>query len=261
MSTAAASAAFTFRTDTSERAIATRIARGENHMVLTVTTDLAEHPDVGQPITALNQTLTGNIENLNRRAADLSEQGFSNAALAVVPAIAAQFRLVIEAQRASLTRVTDTLDKLLDPGFPETFPIARRIEVRAFARTLEPGAHFDLAMSEPPIGAAVVEGGAALSGLPADGFARLRRAVAVEQLAQDIMDSNRVTMRIAPTVADPIGGKPDLQTARTNAAARIEALEAEKSLLERVPAVLSNVVLAVALLTGETREATLARLI
>jgi hypothetical protein len=254
-------AAFTLTSTTSERAIIATMARGENRMVLTIPRDIAEHPDVGQPITALNATLTGNADYLTREAPNLSEQGFNAAAIARVPAIAAQFRLTVEAQRAALTRVTDTLDGLLTPGFPETFPIARRIEARAFARTLEPGALFDLAMSEAAIGAAVVEGGAALSGLPADGFERLRRAVAVEQFAHTIWDSNRVTMRVAPSVSDPIGGAPDMATARTNAAARIEALEAEKALLERVPAVLSNVVLSVALLTGETREATLARLI
>lgn len=258
MSTAAA---FTLTSTTSERAIIATMARGESRMVLTIPRDIAEHADVGAPITALNATLTGNADYLTREAPNLSEAGFNAAAIARVPAIAAQFRLVIEAQRAALVRVTDTLDNLMAPGFPEAFPVLRRIEARAFTRTLEPGALFDLALREPLIGAAVVEGGAALSGLPADGFERLRRAVAVEQFAHTIWDSNKVTMRTPATVADPIGGKPDMATARTNAAARIEALEAEKALLERVPAVLSNVVLAVSLLTGETREATLARLI
>ena len=251
----------TFRTDASERAIATRIARGDQSMVLAVPRDLTEHADVGQPITALNTTLTANIESLTREAPNLSEAGLNAAAIARVPAIAVQFRLTIEAQRDALTRVNDTLEGLFTPRFDEAFPIARRIEARAFARTLEPGALFDLAMSEPLIGAAVVEGGAALSGLAADGFDRLRRAVAVEQLAATILAHNKATMRTPATVNDPIGGRPDMATARTNAAARIEALEAERALLERVPALLSSVVLTVALLTGETREATLERLI
>lgn len=255
------SATLFFRTDTSERAIAARIARGDQSMVLAIPTDLLAHSDVGEPLTRLNETLTGNIESLVSEAPSRSEKGLDDVAIERVPAIAVPFRLTVEAQRAALKRVNDTLENLFTPRFDEAFPVPRRIEARAYARTLEPAALFDLAMSEPLIGASVVEGGATLSNLPADGFERLRRAVAVEQLAATILEHNRGTMRIAPSVSDPIGGAPDLATARANAATRIEALEAERALLERVPALLGNVVLAVALLTGETREATLERLI
>jgi hypothetical protein len=256
------SAALSLRTTTSERALVTQMSRAGQNMTLALPSELIKHDDVGEPLNRLNATLTGVADALTRDAPNLSDAGFNSAAIGRIGPVAVLFRLTIEAQRASLVRVEDTLADVMTPRFPETFPIPRRVELRAWTRTLSAADTLEAAIAEPAtIGAAIVEGGAPLSGLPIDGFNRLKRAVAVEQLAERILSNNRANMRIAPSVADPIGGAPDYATARRNAADRIDALEAERDLLGRVPGVLSNVVLAVSILTGENREATLERLI
>lgn len=106
--------------------------------------------------------------------------------------------------------------------------------------------------------AAIVEGGEALSGVPKDVFERMRREMATEQLAQRIIAST--SMRTEPTADNPIAGEIDIETARINAADKMERLDAERELLARVPALLSNVVTTVAVLTGENRNAAFARL-
>ena len=116
----------------------------------------------------------------------------------------------------------------------------------------------DAVQADTSLAAAIVEGGQAMSGLPADVFDRLRRTMAIGQLAERIMRDN--SLRTEPNADDPIGGKPDIATALLNAEGRLDRLDAERELLESVSGLLANVVQAVALMTGESRHAAFERL-
>ena len=113
-------------------------------------------------------------------------------------------------------------------------------------------ARLEAANSDPSLASALIEGGQAMSGFPTDVFDRLHREMAIGQLTDALLTGQ--DFRTPQTPDDPIGGKPDRAAARIVAVKRLENLEAERELLGTVPAILSNVLNAVALMTGETRE-------
>ena len=92
---------------------------------------------------------------------------------------------------------------------------------------------------------AVVEFGKAGSGLPDEVFDRMHRDMATEQLAARILRDT--SMRTEPTVDEPLGGTPDIATARKNAAGKLDRLDGERALLARVPNLLGNIITATSL--------------
>lgn len=249
----------TLRTTSSDRALVTQLERGEARTSFALPVELAEHPDLGAPLVRLQGSLTGVAQGLADIAGNYSEAGFMPIALERTGSIAPDFRLVIEAHRSTLRRLEGDRRDLHAPTFDESVPHARRIEMRTHVRGLKPEAVLAMAKLEPVIAAAIVEGGLALSGLPEQAFKALEREAAVAKLADRILDSNRGTMRIAPSVNDPVGGALDTETARRNATDRLERLDDEIALLGLVPALLAGVLTAVSVLTGENRQSVLER--
>jgi len=249
------------RTTASDRAIVTQLERGESRATFALPVELAEHPDVGGPLSALQDALAGVAQGLSDIAGNYSEAGFRPIALERTATIAPAFRLAAAAAATAMQRLERERANLYTPAPMESLAVTqRRIEIRAHVRTLKPEAVLALAKADAEIAAAILEGGAALSGLPDRAFEAIQRDFAVASLAERILSGGGLP-RIAPSLADPIGGGLDHETARANAADRLDRLDSEIALLKGVPGVLSAVVLAVATLTGETREAALARLV
>jgi hypothetical protein len=253
------SALIALRNTTSDRALITQLERGEGRATFVLPIELTEHPDVGDPLVRLQESLTGVTQGLADIAGNYSETGYRPIAIDRTGTIAPAFRLTIEAQRSAMQRLERERETFHTPSASGDLNVThRRIEIRAHVRNMTPAAVLKLAKADPEIAAAIVEGGAALSGLPETAFKALERETAVEALADRILAGGTLP-RIAPSVSDPVGGAVDRETARRNAAARLERLDDEIALLGTVPAVLANVLLAVSILTGETREAVLER--
>jgi len=251
--------AITLRTTASDRALVTQLVRGEGRATFALPTELAEHPDLGEPLVRLQETLAGVAQGLAEIAGNYSESGFRPIAIDRTGTIAPAFRLTIEAQRSAMQRLERERERFHTPSASDSLAVThRRIEMRAHVRGMSVDAVLSAAKADPEIAAAIVEGGVTLSGLPEPAFKALEREVAVEALADRILAGGTLP-RIAPSVTDPVGGALDRETARRNAAARLERLDDEIALLGTVPAVLANVLLAVSVLTGETRETVLER--
>lgn len=250
---------FQFRTSTSERAILNHLSREGTDMTLATETGLVEHPGVGTDIRSLNDALTETGESLARIAADRSPSGFDKEAGALIDRrLKPAFRLVVEGQRRSMAELEKEEATLYAPRFAEGSEPATRAEQRAWWRGLSMPQRMEAANADPALAAAIVEAGPAMAGLPSDVFQRLKRTMAEGQLAERI--ARDAGLRTVPTVDDPIGGQPDYETARANAAKRLDRLDDERDMLNRVPALLANVVTAVALMTGEKRQAAFERL-
>ena len=250
---------FQFRNSTSERAIINHLSREGTDMTLAIETGLVEHPGFGNDIRSLNDALTETGESLARTAADRSPSGFDKEAGNLIDRrFKPAFRLAVEGQRRSMAELEKEEAALYAPRFAEGSEPATRAEQRAWWRELSMPQRIEAANDDPALAAAIVEGGPAMAGLPRDIFERLRRNMAIGQLGERIArDAN---LRTVPTADDPIGGQPDYATARANAAKRLDRLDDERDMLNRVPTLLANVVTAVALMTGETRQAAFERL-
>ena len=250
---------FQFRNSTSERAIVAHLSREGKDFTVAIETELVDHPGVGTDIRALNDAFVETAESLARIAPDRSPSGFDKEAGALIDRrLKPAFRLVVEGQRRSVAELEKESAALYTPRFPEGSEPATRAEQRQWWRGLSMPAKVEAANADPALAAAIVEGGLAMSGLPSDVFERLRRTMAEGQLSERILADT--SLRTAPTPSDPIGGEPDAATARANAAAKFDRMEAEREMLNRVPALLANVVTAVALMTGQTRQAAFDRL-
>lgn len=250
---------FQFRNSTSERAIIDHLSREGKDFTLAIETEMVDHPGVGTDIRALNDALIETAESLARIAPDRSPSGFDKEAGVLIDRrLKPAFRLVVEGQRLSVSELEKESAALHTPRFPEGSEPATRAEQRQWWRGLSMPTKVESANADSTLAAAIVEGGLAMSGLPSEVFDRLRRTMVEGQLAERILADT--SLRTAPTADDPIGGKPDNVTARANAAAKLDRMEAEREMLNRVPVLLANVVTAVAMMSGETRQAAFDRL-
>ena len=214
--------------------------------------DLIEHQRVGSPISDVRDAVTVVSETLQARAPDLTDTGFNKLAQhEVEQRIAPSFR---EA-RVAIHSAFDDLDKREAPFYRPTFADAQlpavRVEQRQWARSLSLPQLLKVVQDDPTLAGAIIEGGHAMSGLPADIFARLRREMAVHR-ATTILSGQR-QFAVAATADDPVAGQPDHDAARTAGEALIKAFEDERELLATAPDLLANVVTAVALMLDVNR--------
>lgn len=249
---------FEFLSTVSDRALIAQTNRGDARHTLAISRDLTEHPIVGEPIRRLFDTLTDTGTTLTARAPDLSDNGFAKAASEATGKLAAPFQLTVEAAYRASKQVDAEHAELYAPRFPDGTKAELNAERRAYARGLSMAKAYEAATADLSLASAIVEGGQGMSGLPAEVFDRLRREMATGQLAERI--ANNAALRTAPTADDPIGGAPDMVTARANAADRLDRLDSERELLATVPTLLANVVNAVSAITGEARQAAFERL-
>ncbi|MEG9268303.1 hypothetical protein [Qipengyuania sp. Mu-71] len=251
---------FEFLLNPSPRALAIHMARGETRHVLSIETDLAANERIGTAVTALQASLANVGEGLQKRGPLLSPAGLSDAAgVAIDTTVRPAYRDVVASTLAAQRALEAEWSDIMTPRFPDSVAPAARVEQREHVRSRKlPDALAAAQGDLLGLGAAIVEGGQGLSGLPTDIFERLQKDVAVEGLAQRIVRD--AALRTEPTLENPLGGAPDLETARANAAGRLDRLDNERALIGRVPALLSSVISAVALMTDATRQKALERL-
>lgn len=226
---------------------------GDRVTALHASTALTDHRIIGGPLQALSEGCDATGEISQARAADLTPSGFNKMARDLIAArIAGPFNVLRDAIIVAETDLAARRAPYEKPFFAADHPPAVRVELRQHARSLPLPALMEAVQSDPTLAAAVIEGGLAMSGLPADIFARVERDMAVGN-ATRVLAGQR-TYKTAPSASDPVGGKPDPKAARAAGEGLIAAFEMEEALLATAPAFLAAVVDFAALLTDTTRD-------
>lgn len=249
---------FDFRSTVSDRALLAHFNLDRRDWTMAIETELAQHPRIGTDIERLYEAITSAAEALARVAPDRSPEGLMKEGMAQTESLIGPYRLLTEAARREAEHIERETAEHYTPRHPEGSEPAVRVARAEWWRTQSMPQRMNAGKVDLSVAQAVVEFGKAASGLPDEVWDRFVRDTATEQLAARILRDTR--MRTAPTVDDPLGGKPDLATARINAAAKLDRMDDERDLLARVPVVLGNAITAAALMSGETREAAFARL-
>lgn len=250
---------FEYQVSANDIATVAQLKVGDNRATMATPRALADHPGVGGDVVRLMGALGETAATLQDQAARYSESGRTELARGLIDRnVRSPFRLAVEGAKASMVALERVEADLYSLRFPDGSEHALRAEQRSWTRPQSLPKQLAAFEADPMLGAAVVEAGPALSGLPGDVFNRLKRDTAVAQLAARIVSD--AGLRTAPSADDPVAGLPDIEAARTAAADRIDALEAERELLATIPSLLSSIVSATALLTNETRAAAFQRL-
>ena len=250
---------FEFLSTVSQKALITQLARGDRRHTSAIPLELADMADVGSDFRSLHGEIASVGNQLLKRAPNLSDQGLNSEAAGLVDRIIRPaFKLAIEGVRRTAAEIEKHAERWFTPEFgPDADPAVQAAQ-HTWWRSLSMPQQIQAAVDDLNIARVAVAFGEAMSGLPRDVFQRLRRDMAVEQLAQRIAkDAN---LRTAPTAENPIGGAVDLATARANAAAAFDRWDAERELLASAPALLTGIIDTVALLTGERRDQAFERL-
>lgn len=221
---------------------------GDRTVTVVMPKALAEHHITGAPFSDTNDSMASIGEALSTRAPDLTHSGLLKASTALVTEkLAPAFRSAVAsvpAARADLDKRSGSFDNL---QFSDETPISVRVEQRQFAHTLSLPDLIAAATADPMLAASIVEGGPAMSRLPADIFERLRAGLMQDRVTA--MFAHQGNYLTAPSATDPIGGKPDHARARAVAERTVAAWAAERELLDTAPAILSAVVNFAALIT------------
>lgn len=250
---------FTFKMTTTEDGAVQQTRAGERSVVLFTPARLSDHTNVGPQFTALRDAVAVGAEELSRRAPDLTTTGFVKAANALVAdKIGPAFRATQAAVPAALANLERREAPMLRLYFPDEQPPAVRVEQRQYARSLALPTLIQATRNDTALAAAVIEGGAAMSGLPGDIFEKLRDDLRVANATRILSGQNQYLTE--PSAADPIGGAPDTAKARAAGERLIAAFDAERALLARAPETLTAVVMTVALMTDSTTDAAFAAL-
>lgn len=250
---------FEFLSTVSQNALITQLSRGDRRHTSAIPLQLADHDGVGPDYRNLHGEIAGVGNQLLKRAEHLSDQGFNVEAGGLVDRIVRPaFKLAVEGTRRAGAEIEKHAERWFTPEFgPDADPAVQAAQ-HTWWRSLSMPKQIQAASDDIEIARVAVKFGQAMSTLPPDVFQRVRRDMAVEQLAQRIAkDAN---LRTAPTPTDPIGGAVDLATARANAAAAFDRWDAERELLASAPALLTGIVDAVGVLTGENRSVAFQRL-
>lgn len=248
-----------FTTSKNERGNVTNVTVGDRTVTLFTPTKLTEHKTVGGPMQTLSDGITAGAEFLQAKAPDLTATGFAKLANeTVIARVKGPFNGAVAALAEAITdNKTRTNDKFV-PAFTAEQTPAVRAELRTYGKSLPLPALMDMIGKDAGLANAVVEGGHAMSGLPADIFDRVRDEMAIGNLATKLMAQR--TYRTAPSPADPIGGQPDHGAARQAAEAVIKGLSDELDTLTEARGTLALVIDAVAIMTDQTRDGAFALL-
>lgn len=233
---------------------------GDRTAYFLASTALTGHRIIGEAMQALSDGIATTGEILGARAADLTATGFAKLATETITArVAPPFNAARTAITNATADVENRFESFRAPFFSNDEPPVVRVELRQFAKSLSLPALMEAAQNDASLAAAIIEGGLAMSGLPADIFERLKRDVAVGNATRILLGQR--TFRTAPSANDPIGGKLDKDAARIAGEELIAALEAEEALLAGAPATLAAAIDAVAIVTDTTRDAAFALLV
>ncbi|MBO6767945.1 MAG: hypothetical protein JJ901_06525 [Erythrobacter sp.] len=250
---------YEFLSSTSNNALVTQLSRNDRRHVSAIPLELADMADVGSDFRHLHGEIASVGNQLLKRAEHLSDQGFNSEAAGLVDRIIRPaYKLAVEGVRRTTAEIDKKAEQWFTPDFgPDSDPATRAVQ-HTWWRGLSMPQQLEAAQQDLAIARVAVGFGQAASTLPPDVFDRLRRDMAVEQLAQRIAsDTNMLT---APTPTDPIGGLVDLATARANAAEAFSRWDSERELLASAPALLTSIIDTAAVLTGENRTQAFERL-
>jgi len=215
--------------------------------------DLLRNERVGPDFEALHGALATMGETLQAEAGDRSDEGFVKLARSeAVKRVTGPFQAAQAAVPAAQEALAQRAAPFMRPAFTDDQPPAVRVEQRQFARPLKLPDLMREVEADPSLAAAIIEGGSAMSGLPADVFDRIARQAAVGRAAALL--AGQRTFAVAATADDPIGGQPDHAVAREAGEELIAAFEAERETLAGASTVLANVVTMVALMTDMRRD-------
>ncbi len=236
-----------------------QVRLGDRSTTLFIPKRLSDHPRVGVKFTALDDAIATTSETLAARAGDLTFNGFLKLATEQVAAtLAPAFR----AAQASVPVALADLDKREAPfralRFADDQPPAVRVEQRQHARALPLPKLIEATRADPALAAAIIEGGVAMSGLPAEIFDQLRDDMMVTNASRSLAATN--DYRTPASASDPIGGQPDHSAARAAGERLIAAFRAERELLDLAPVTLASVVAVLALRLDTTVDAAFAAL-
>lgn len=208
---------------------------------------------LGAPFGALRAGYLAGVSDLAERAAELSAVGFNKAATAFVRAdLVAPFKAAQTAARAARDSSASALAKPLAPVFgPETPPQARA-EMRAWARSQKMADLVPLALADPTLAAAMVEGGQPMSGLPSDVFERIRDVMVRHNLAT--FYAPYAEFRTTPNADDPVADLPDAEALKGYVDEIIANHRKAADAAAAAPKILAEFVTAIATLTDARRE-------
>lgn len=244
---------FNFSTLQTDRGLLSNFVLGDRSAYLLAPNALTAHKAIGAPVQALSDAFATTGEILQARAADLTATGFAKLASETILArVGPPFKALGKAIAEAARDVGNRLASFYAPFFTDDQPPTVRVELRQYAKSLPLQTLMEAAQNDGSVAAAIIEGGLAMSGLPADIFERLNRNLAVAN-ATRILAGQR-TYKTAPDADDPIGGKPDADAARVAGEQLIAALEAEQSLLADAPQALTSAISIVAIMTDTTRD-------
>ena len=244
---------FKFSTLPNDRGALSNFTVGDRSAYFLTPDAQTAHKVIGAPLQALSDGFATTGEILQSRAPDLTATGFAKLASETILArVAPPFKASGKAIGDAARDVADRLATYYAPFFSNDQPPAVRVELRQYAKSLPLQTLMEAAQNDGSVAAAIIEGGLAMSGLPADIFERLNRNLAVAN-ATRILAGQR-TYKTAPDADDPIGGKPDPDAARAAGEQLISALEAEQSLLADAPQALTSAISIVAIMTDTTRD-------
>lgn len=250
---------FSYAPNPEPGAMILQLGRDNTRETIAFLKELTEHEAIGSAVMQVQTSTAAIAQSLSNAAGDLSDDGFSKEAKRLVDArLVPAYGLAIEATYKAERELEAEWQRLHTPRFPDGSEPAIRAEQRQWAARLSMPAKLEAANADPMLAAAIVEGGLAMSAMPADVFNRLVRTMGEGQLADAIMQGQ--DFRTPQTPDDPIAGKPDREAALRTAIAKFDRLDAERDLLGTVPPLLSSVINAVALMTGETRQTAFERL-
>lgn len=243
----------------SDHALITQLARADRRHTSAIPVELADQDHVGSDFRHMHAEIADVGNQMLKRAADLSDQGFNSEAKGMVDRVVRPaFKLTVEGTRRAGAEIDKKSAQFLTPDFGPNADPAVHAAKHTWWRGLSMPQKLEAAKQDLDIARVAVKFGQAMSTLPLDVFQRLRRDMAIEQLAQRIAkDAN---LRVAPTADNPLGGDVDMETARANAAEALDRWEAERELLAVAPKVFSEIITTIAVLTGETRDAAFQRL-
>jgi hypothetical protein len=244
---------FTYLTSQTERGSLASFGVGDRKAYFLASTAMTGHRVIGLALQALSDGLATTGDIIQARAADVTATGFAKLATeTIVARVAPSFN----ALRSAIAEAEADREKRMEifgaPHFSTNEPPAVRVERRHYAKSLPLPALMDAVQKDGSLAAAIIEGGLAMSGLPANIFDRLKRDLAVAN-ATRILAGQRA-YRTVPDANDPIGGKPDHDAARAAGEELIAAIESEQTLLSEAPATLTAVVNIVAIMTDTTRD-------
>lgn len=232
------------------------VRRGEQMASYFVPSETEANDIIGRPSVALGDALASVMEIAQAKSADLTPTGLNKLATSQVSErIAAPFNALRSAIPAAHADLDNHMANFGMPKFPAGQSPSVRVEKRQYAKSLPLPALLQAVQNDPTLAAAVVEGGLAMSGLPADIFANIEQNMRASNATALLMGQRE--FKTKPSVDDPVGGKPDHQTARAEGKALIRALDQKRALLNQAPAMLASVVNIVALVTDTDRATAL----